>query len=191
MTDGLRLTVLGSGYLGITHAACMASLGFDVLGVDTDGRKVDQLNAGRLPIYEPGLEELLRESDLVSLHPPLTKETRKLMGDENFTRMKPTAWLVNCSRGPIVDTEALVRALDAKRLAGCALDTVDPEPLPDPHPLRGREDVILNPHVAWYSEESMRGLQAGAPAEVRRVLSGEWPVNVVNRSVRGRNRAGL
>jgi UDPglucose 6-dehydrogenase len=61
MTDGLRLTVLGSGYLGITHAACMASLGFDVLGVDTDSRKVDQLNAGELPIYEPGLEELLRE----------------------------------------------------------------------------------------------------------------------------------
>jgi len=61
MTDGLRLTVLGSGYLGITHAASMASLGFDVLGVDTDRRKVDQLNAGQLPIYEPGLEELLRD----------------------------------------------------------------------------------------------------------------------------------
>jgi UDPglucose 6-dehydrogenase len=61
MTDGLRLTVLGSGYLGITHAASMASLGFDVLGVDTDRRKVDQLNAGQLPIYEPGLEELVRE----------------------------------------------------------------------------------------------------------------------------------
>jgi D-3-phosphoglycerate dehydrogenase len=68
---------------------------------------------------------------------------------------------------------------------------VDPEPLPERHPLRGREDVILTPHVAWYSEESMRGLQAGAPAEVRRVLSGEWPVNVVNRAVKGRNRAGL
>ncbi|MFL5455745.1 MAG: NAD(P)-dependent oxidoreductase, partial [Myxococcales bacterium] len=134
---------------------------------------------------------LLRESDLVSLHPPLTKETRKLMGDENLARMKPTAWLVNCSRGPIVDTEALVRALDAKRIAGCALDTVDPEPLPDPHPLRGRENVILNPHVAWYSEESLRGLQAGAPAEVRRVLRGEWPLNVVNRAVKGRTRAGL
>ena len=61
MTDGLRLTVLGSGYLGITHAASMASLGFEVLGVDTDRRKVDQLNAGELPIYEPGLEKLLRE----------------------------------------------------------------------------------------------------------------------------------
>src|SRR5450755_2604570 len=60
MNDGLRLTVLGAGYLGTTHAACMASLGFDVLGVDTDPQKIDQLNAGHLPIYEPGLRELLR-----------------------------------------------------------------------------------------------------------------------------------
>ena len=60
MSDGLGLTVLGAGYLGITHAACMASLGFEVLGVDVDQRRVDQLNAGQLPIYEPGLEELLR-----------------------------------------------------------------------------------------------------------------------------------
>jgi D-3-phosphoglycerate dehydrogenase len=105
--------------------------------------------------------------------------------------MKPTAWLVNCSRGPIVDTAALVRALDAGRLAGCALDTTDPEPLPDPHPLRGRDSVILTPHAAWYSEQAMVGLQAGAPAEVRRVLTGQWPVNVVNPAVKGRNRAGL
>jgi len=84
-----------------------------------------------------------------------------------------------------------VRALDAGRIAGCALDTIDPEPLPDPHPLRGRENAIVTPHVAWYSEQALVGLQAGAPGEVRRVLSGEWPVNVVNREVRGRNRAGL
>jgi D-3-phosphoglycerate dehydrogenase len=105
--------------------------------------------------------------------------------------MKPTAFLVNCSRGPIVDTAALVRALDANKIAGCALDTTDPEPLPNPHPLRGRDNVIVNPHVAWYSEQAMKGLQAGAPNEVRRVLQGHWPVNVVNPAVKGRNRAGL
>jgi D-3-phosphoglycerate dehydrogenase len=91
----------------------------------------------------------------------------------------------------VVDTEALVRALDAKKIAGCALDTTDPEPLPDPHALRGRDNVIVTPHVAWYSEQALVGLQAGAPAEVRRVLTGEWPVNVVNRDVKGKNRAGL
>jgi D-3-phosphoglycerate dehydrogenase len=144
---------------------------------------------------EPGrkveLVELLKQSDFVSTHPPLTRETRKMMNDDAFSRMKPTAFLINCSRGPVVDTEALVRALDAKKIAGCALDTTDPEPLPDPHPLRNRENVIINPHVAWYSEKAMIGLQAGAPNEVRRVLSGEWPINVVNRAVKGKNRAGL
>jgi D-3-phosphoglycerate dehydrogenase len=138
-----------------------------------------------------GLEALLAASDFVSLHPPLTQETRRLIGEAELRQMKRTAYLVNCARGPVVDTDALVRALDAGIIAGCALDTTDPEPLPDPHPLRGRENVILQPHVAWYSEEAMRGLQAGAPAEVRRVLSGAWPVNVVNRAVKERNRAGL
>ena len=137
------------------------------------------------------LDELLGAADIVSLHPPLTAQTRGMIGDAALGRMKPTAFLVNCSRGPIIDTDALVRALDAKKIAGCALDTTDPERLPNPHPLRGRENVILNPHVAWYSEQSMKGLQAGAPGEVRRVLSGEWPINVVNRNVKGRNRAGL
>ena len=137
------------------------------------------------------LQHVLREADFVSLHPPLTAQTRKMISDEAFSRMKPSAVLINCARGPIVDTEALVRALDAKKIAGCALDTTDPEPLPDPHPLRGRDNVILNPHVAWYSEQALVGLQAGAPSEVKRVLSGEWPVNVVNRAVKGKNRAGL
>jgi D-3-phosphoglycerate dehydrogenase / 2-oxoglutarate reductase len=144
---------------------------------------------------EPGkkveLDELLRDSDFVSTHPPLTRETRKMINDDALARMKPTAFLINCSRGPVVDTEALVRALDAKKIAGCALDTTDPEPLPNPHPLRDRGNVIINPHVAWYSEKAMVGLQAGAPGEVRRVLSGEWPINVVNRAVKGKNRAGL
>ena len=84
-----------------------------------------------------------------------------------------------------------MRALDNKTIAGCALDTTDPEPLPNRHPLRGRDNVIINPHVAWYSEQSMVGLQTGAPTEVRRVLSGEWPINVVNPAVKGRYRANL
>jgi len=137
------------------------------------------------------LNELLEASDFISLHPPLIPQTRKMINDEAFSRMKPTAFLINCSRGPIIDTDALVRALDAKKISGCALDTVDPEPLPNPHPLRGRENVIINPHTAWYSEQAMAGLQAGAPNEVRRVLLGEWPVNVVNPAVKGKNRAGL
>jgi len=144
---------------------------------------------------EPGrkveLAELYREADFISVHPPLTPQTRGMINDDAFSEMKPGVVLINCSRGPVVDTTALMRALDAKKIAGCALDTTDPEPLPDPHPLRGRDNVIINPHVAWYSETAMVGLQAGAPNEVRRALTGEWPVNVVNKAVKAKNRAGL
>jgi D-3-phosphoglycerate dehydrogenase / 2-oxoglutarate reductase len=137
------------------------------------------------------LRRLLEEADFVSLHTPLTSQTRSMIDDAALALMKPTAYLINCARGAVVDTAALVRTLDSRRLAGCALDTTDPEPLPDSHPLRGRENVILTPHVAWYSEQAMRALQAGAPGEVRRALCGEWPINVVNPEVRKRNRAGI
>jgi D-3-phosphoglycerate dehydrogenase len=184
---GSTLGLVGFGHIARQVAARAAAFGMRVLFFDpyVAGAGLDA------PGHKTSLEELLRESDFVSLHPPLTPETRKMIGDDALAKMKRTSWLVNCARGPIVDTDALVRAVEANRIAGCALDTVDPEPLPGPHPLRGRDNVILNPHVAWYSEESMRGLQAGAPAEVRRVLSGEWPIHVVNRAVKGRNRAGL
>jgi len=184
---GGTLGLVGFGNIARQVAVRAAAFGMRVLYADP------YVNAP--PPDAPGkktdLSELLRESDFVSLHPPLTPQTRQLINDETLARMKPSAFLVNCSRGPIVDTAALVRALDGKKIAGCALDTTDPEPLPDPHPLRGRENVVISPHVAWYSEQAMAGLQAGAPNEVRRVLSGEWPVNVVNRAVKGKNRAGL
>jgi len=184
---GRTLGLVGFGNIARQVALRAASFGMRVVFADP------YISAGQFK--EPGrkveLSELLRESDYVSLHPPLTPQTRRMINDAALAQMKPTAVLINCARGPVVDTDALVRALDTGKIAGCALDTTDPEPLPDPHPLRGRDNVILNPHVAWYSEQALVGLQAGAPSEVRRVLTGEWPVNVVNRAVKGRNRAGL
>lgn len=184
---GSALGLVGFGNIARQVAVRAASFGMRVIYADPFVKEGQFDVPGR----KMELNDLLRESDFVSVHPPLMPQTRKMISDEAFSRMKPGAFLVNCSRGPIVDTDALVRALDAKKIAGCALDTTDPEPLPDPHPLRGRENVILNPHVAWYSEQAMVGLQSGAPNEVRRVLSGEWPVNVVNMAVKGKNRAGL
>ena len=184
---GSTLGLIGFGNIARRVAVCAAALGMRVLYCDPFVKE-GQFDA---PGRKMELNAMLGESDFVSVHPPLTKETRKMVNDDAFARMKPNAVLINCSRGPIIDTDALVRALDAKKIAGCALDTTDPEPLPDPHPLRGRDNVIINPHAAWYSEEAMKGLQAGAPGEVRRVLSGEWPINVVNKAVKGRNRAGL
>ena len=93
----------------------------------------------------------------MSLHPPLMPQTRGMINDDAFGKMKKTAWLVNCSRGP--DREHRRAGAGAGREArspGAALDTTDPEPLPNPHPLRERDNVIINPHVAWYSETAMR-----------------------------------
>lgn len=184
---GSTLGLIGFGNIARRVAACAAALGMRVLYCDPFVKE-GQFDA---PGRKMELNAMLAESDFVSVHPPLTRETRKMVNDEAFSRMKPNAVIINCSRGPVIDTDALVRALDARKITGCALDTTDPEPLPNPHPLRGRDNVIINPHAAWYSEEAMKGLQAGAPGEVRRVLSGEWPINVVNKAVKGRNRAGL
>ena len=184
---GSTLGLVGFGNIAREVAVRGAAFGMRVLFADPFVEQ-GQFDA---PGEKVELDQLLAEADVVSLHPPLVDQTRGMMSDDAFKRMKPTALVVNCSRGPIVDTDALVRALDAGEIGGCALDTTDPEPLPDPHPLRGRENVIINPHAAWYSEQALIGLQSGAPGEVRRVLTGEWPVHVVNPAVKGNSRAGL
>ena len=93
------------------------------------------------------LDELLERSDFVTLHCPLTPETRGLIGDEALARMKPTAYLVNTARGPVVDTDALARALHAGEIAGAALDVTDPEPLPGDHPLLEAPNLLVVPHI--------------------------------------------
>lgn len=184
---GSTLGLVGFGNIARQVAVRAAAFGMKVLFADPFIRQ-GQFDAPGTPVT---LDELLAQSDYISLHPPLTAKTRQMIDDAAFAKMKPTAVIINCARGPIIDTAALVRALDGRKIAGCALDTVDPEPLPNPHPLRDRDNVIINPHAAWYSEQAMVGLQAGAPNEVRRVLSGEWPINVVNPAVRAKNRAGI
>ena len=176
---GRTLGLVGFGNIARAVAARAAAFGMRILYCDPFVRD----KQFQVPGEKRQLDEMLRESDFVSVHPPLTPDTRGMINDQSLAKMKPTAFLINCARGPIVDTQALVRALDSGRIAGCALDTTDPEPLPNAHPLRGRENVTITPHVAWYSEQAMVGLQSGAPNEVRRVLTGEWPINVVNPAV--------
>jgi len=142
-------------------------------------------------IKKVSFEDLLEQADVVSLHAPLNERTQGLMDDVSFARMGSRSLLINVARGKIVDTDALVRALDRGLIAGAALDTTDPEPLPVSHPLRNRDNVVITPHAAWYSEPSMEKLQSGAPSEIRRLFDGAWPINVVNPAVRGRSRAEL
>jgi glyoxylate reductase len=122
---------------------------------------------------------LLGEADFVSVHVPLLPDTRGLFDGPKFFRMKPTAFLINTSRGPVVDEAALAAALDAKQLAGAALDVLEQEP-PVNSPLFGRENVILTPHTSFYSVESLEELQTKAAEEVVRVLTGQPPRNPVN-----------
>ena len=184
---GSAAGLIGFGNIARRVAKAAAALDMRVLYFDPFVEQ-GQFDA---PGRKAELAEVLEQADHLCVHAPLTPQTRGMLNADAFAQMKPTAVLINCSRGPIVDTAALIDALDAGEIAGCALDTTDPEPLPDGHTLRTRDNVIINPHAAWYSEGALEGLQRGAPSEVRRVLEGRWPANVVNRAVKGHNRAGL
>lgn len=126
------------------------------------------------------LPELLGSSDYVSIHAPLTPETHRMFKADAFRQMKQGALLVNTARGPLVDIEDLVDALEAKQIGGAALDVLPEEPPPENLRLRGRDDVVLTPHTGFYSEESMVELQTKAAQQVALVLSGKEPRYPVN-----------
>jgi D-3-phosphoglycerate dehydrogenase len=181
------LGLVGFGNIARHVANRMAAFGVTILWYDPFLKEGD----ANAPGFKVELNELLARADLISVHTPLTADTKGLFGDDLFRKMQPHAYIVNCSRGAVIDQDALARALDGKLIGGAALDTTVPEPLPIDHPLRNRENVVINPHAAWYSIEAFAELQAGAPGEVARVLSGQTPIHVVNRKVLGRSRAGL
>ena len=151
------------------------AIGMDVIAwtfSPTPGR------AAELGVRYVELDELLRTADAVSLHVRLTPESRGLLGARELGLMKPGAILINTARGPVVDTDALVSALHAGRLAGAALDVFDAEPLPPGHPLVACEQVILTPHNADQTPEGMDILNAGVVDNVIAFLEGR-PQNVV------------
>jgi D-3-phosphoglycerate dehydrogenase len=133
----------------------------------------------RAGVEQVDFSELVKVSDHISIHTPLVPETNHLFNADVFRRMKPTAHLINTARGSIVDEEALAQALDQGHLAGAALDVLCQEP-PSTSPLFGRDNVILTPHMSFYSAESLIDLQSKAAEEVVRVLTGEVPRNPVN-----------
>jgi D-3-phosphoglycerate dehydrogenase len=123
-----------------------------------------------------GFDELLAMSDFVSIHAPLTPATRGLFNRDVLRKMKKGALLINTARGPLVDEEALIAALDSGQLGGAALDVVTTEPLAKDSKLIGRDNVILTPHTGFYSVEALNELQTKCATDVARVLSGEPPV---------------
>jgi D-3-phosphoglycerate dehydrogenase len=178
---GETLGLVGCGNIARMVAKKALPFGVTIMGYDP---YLDPGIAGAAGITLVSLSELLRNSDYVSVHTPLTEETRHMIGEEALRMMKPTAYLVNTSRGPVVEELALIAALREKRIAGAALDVMETEP-PDPaNPLLTMSNVIVTPHAAYYSNESVVRLRRSVGREAARVLSGKWPKNLVNRGVR-------
>jgi D-3-phosphoglycerate dehydrogenase len=177
--SGKVLGVIGLGSAGF-RLARMAGRGFGMRVIGFDPYK-EPWPEGVERCRE--LDPLLGEADFISIHVPLTKETRHLIGRESLPKLKPTCVLVNTSRGGIVDEAALAEAVKAGRLAGAGLDVVEDEPLRPDHPLNGLPNVILTPHVAGVTEEAMMHMAQDAAEDILRVLRGERPKFPVNREV--------
>ena len=179
---GQTLGLLGFGKIAKAVVSKVQPLGMKVLVYDP---YLEPELVARHGAEAVSLDRLLAEADAVSIHVPLSPETRNLIGQRELTRMKPTAFLINTSRGGIVDEQAVAVALKENRLGGAALDVLSPEPPPRDHPLRQAPNVILTPHLAFYSRESVIELQTKAAEEVARALRGESPRSPVNREVLG------
>ena len=177
---GRTLGIVGFGRMGSALAAKAGGLGLELLVHDRSAGPQALAAAGAVGV---GLDELVRRSDYVSIHLPLTDQTRGLVGRELLAAMKPDAFVVNCARGAIVDQDALLEALRAGRLGGAGLDVFEPERLPDGHPLLTDSRVVATPHVAFYSEESILELQTRAAENVAAVLDGRRPASIVNPEV--------
>jgi D-3-phosphoglycerate dehydrogenase len=176
--DGATLGVVGYGRIGRRTAALGAAFGMRVLAYD--------------PVSEPpgamrcaSLAGLAARSDVVTLHLPLTSQTRHLIGDDFLARVKPGAVLVNCGRGGLVDTDAAWRALTDGRLSGVGLDVFDPEP-PTPHPLYEHPDVVLTPHLMGLSRRATAATFAAAAQGILDVLGGREPAATANPGWRDR-----
>ncbi len=175
--SGATLGIVGLGSIGKELARRARAFGMTVLAYDV---KRDEVFASEHDVTYSSLEELLRNSDYVSLHLFLDATTRHLINAERLAQMKPTAYLVNTSRGPVVDQEALCAALREKRIAGAALDVFESEPLEADSPLRSLDNVCLTPHVAGRTSNSEAASGMMAAENVVRVLRGEPPVYAVN-----------
>ena len=173
----LTVGVVGCGRIGSALARKASRLDLRVVAYDAVPVPGELVEEGVEPV---GFDELLATSDVVSLHVPLTEETRHFVGEEQIRRMKPGAFLVNTARGGIVDHAALLRALDEGEISGAALDVLETEPPEEGDPLISHDRVLVTPHAAWYSEESYETLKTEAAREAVRVLSGEPPRSPVN-----------
>ena len=173
---GSTLGLYGFGKLSRNFLDLVEGFDFEVLVYDpyVDAATIEDAGAQQV-----GRETLLAESRFVSVHAPLTEETRGTFDEAAFNRMRGDAILINTARGGIVDTEALVEAVESGNIAGAGIDVLPEEP-PEPTPPLDHPNVVYTPHVAWYSEQSLEALRRRVTEDVLAVVSGEKPTNPVN-----------
>jgi D-3-phosphoglycerate dehydrogenase len=177
----LTLGVVGTGRIGSSLVTRAKAFGMRVISYDP---YLSQDVAERLGIELVDFNRLLSESDFISLHAPLTKETTHLFSIEAFKKMKHTAYLVNCARGMLVDERALYTALKEGYIAGAGLDVTDPEPPQADNPLLKLGNVLITGHSSWYSQEAVAELRQKSVAAIVEVLKGGWPSVVANPEVK-------
>lgn len=173
--DGLTLGIVGYGRIGQAVGRLAEAFGMKVLATTRTGAAPTGANVGVVD-----LPTLLRTADVVSLHCPLTPETKGLINAERLALMKPSAFLLNTSRGPLIDDAALARALNSGQIAGAALDVLSVEPPPVDNPLLAAKNCVITPHIAWATKAARTRLLDMTVANLRAFVAGT-PQNVVNR----------
>lgn len=171
--QGQTLGIVGLGNIGRYLAKIANGVGLNVIGYSRSPKKLEGVS-------DVSLDQLLRESDFISINAPLTNETANLFSTDEFKQMKPEAFLINTARGGLVDHDALAKALVNNELAGAALDVQVPEPPDLSLPPYNDPRVIVTPHAAFVSEESLADLRRRAAQQVADRLSGKVPENIVN-----------
>ena len=173
--DGKTLGVLGLGKLGQRVAGVAKALGMKVIAWSQNLTPEKAKESGTEYVSK---EDLFRNADVISIHVVLSDRTRGLVRAKDLGLMKKTAYLINTSRGPIVEEKALIAALTSKSIAGAGLDVFDIEPLPTDHPFRKMDNVVLTPHLGYVSEENYRTFYSGVVEDIRAWLDGK-PVRML------------
>ena len=177
---GKTIGIVGFGRIGQAVAEKASAFGLKILASDpVTPKEIVESYGGQLVTFE----ELLEQSDFVSLHAPLTPATEKLIGSREFGLMKDDSFLINAARGPLIDESALYDALSNGKIGGAGLDVMVENEPPKDHPLMQLENILITPHTAFFSQESTLELEERAASEVVRVYKNIMPENLVNKEV--------
>jgi D-3-phosphoglycerate dehydrogenase len=177
--EGKTLGILGLGNVGSRVALRAQAFGMDLMAYDPYLTEDTMTALGLFPqellVTLVDFTTLLQESDFITIHMPITKQTLKMIGEAELSLMKPTAYVINTARGGIIDENALLQAIQHGRIGGAALDVFEREPLSPHHPFLAFDNVIVTPHIAWCTQESFRRVNTIVAREVTKILKGHLP----------------